>query len=274
MSRYVIGDVQGCFDELVLLLKQLDFDPANDHLWLVGDLVNRGPRSLEVLRWVMGQGAAVQTVLGNHDLHLLAVAAGVSKRKTGDTLDAILEHPQCAAFCDWLRYQPLMIDLGDGVVVHAGVWPGWNKEKALEAAAAVEAVLRGEQWRDFLTEMYGNQPTHWSEAKSKADRLRFTVNAFTRMRFVDQSLNLQLKYKGELDQAPAGLQPWFAVAGRKSVPRVLCGHWSALGLLQSESVWATDTGCIWGGQLTAINLDTGVVVQQPALQSYQSITQE
>ncbi|GGP21483.1 symmetrical bis(5'-nucleosyl)-tetraphosphatase [Silvimonas iriomotensis] len=274
MARYVIGDIQGCFEELTLLLDKLEFDASRDRLWLVGDLVNRGPQSLEVLRWIMGQGSAVQTVLGNHDLHLLAVAAGIAKRKAGDTLDAILDHPQCAAFCEWLRYQPLMLDLGDALLVHAGVWPGWNKEKALEAAAAVEATLRGEQWRAFLEDMYGSQPAHWSDAKNKTERLRFTVNACTRMRFVDKDLNLQLKYKGELDQAPAGLQPWFAAQGRKRTPRVLCGHWSALGLRMNDEVWATDTGCIWGGQLTAVNLDTAAVIQQPALRSYQEVAAE
>ncbi|GGP26899.1 symmetrical bis(5'-nucleosyl)-tetraphosphatase [Silvimonas amylolytica] len=274
MARYVIGDIQGCFEELTLLLDKLAFDAGRDRLWLVGDLVNRGPQSLDVLRWVMGQGGAVQTVLGNHDLHLLAVAAGIAKRKAGDTLDAILDHPQCAAFCEWLRYQPLMIDLGDALLVHAGVWPGWSKEKALEAAAAVEATLRGEQWKAFIEDMYGSQPAHWNDAKNKTERLRFTVNACTRMRFVDKDFNLQLKFKGELEQAPAGLQPWFSVQGRKRTQRVVCGHWSALGLRMNDEVWATDTGCIWGGQLTAVNLDTAEITQQPALRSYQDVAAE
>ena len=271
MARFVIGDVQGCFDELELLLGKLAFDPASDQIWFVGDLVNRGPRSLEVLRWVTTHPGAVRTVLGNHDLHLLAVAAGIAKRKPGDTLDAILAHPQCAAFCDWLRFQPLMIDLDTAVVVHAGIWPGWSKAKALEQAASVEAVLRGDDWRAFLEQMYGNQPAHWDEAKSRIDKLRFTVNACTRMRFVDAHFNLQLKFKGELANAPTGLYPWFEVPGRKGTSRALIGHWSALGLRLLDSVWATDTGCIWGGALTAVNIDTAEVFSQPALASYQQV---
>ncbi|KPC49233.1 symmetrical bis(5'-nucleosyl)-tetraphosphatase [Amantichitinum ursilacus] len=271
MARYVIGDVQGCFDELDLLLATLQFDPTRDRIYFVGDLVNRGPKSLEVLRWVTTHSDSVQTVLGNHDLHLLAVAAGISKRKPGDTLDAILAHPQCAAFCDWLRFQPLMIDLDIAVVVHAGIWPGWTKSRAMEQAAAVEAVLRGDDWKSFLEQMYGNQPAHWDEARSRIDKLRFTVNACTRMRFVDKDFNLQLKFKGEVETAPAGLYPWYEAPERKSAPKALIGHWSALGLKMLDNVWATDTGCIWGGQLTAINIDSGEVYQQPALRSYQAI---
>lgn len=273
MARFVIGDVQGCFDELELLLARLAFDPAKDRLLFVGDLVNRGPKSLEVLRWVTTHADCVRTVLGNHDLHLLAVAAGISKRKPGDTLDGILAHPQCAAFCDWLRFQPLIIDLDSALVVHAGIWPGWTKAKALEQAAAVEAVLRGADWQSFLEQMYGNHPAHWDEAKSRIDKLRFTVNACTRMRFVDQNFNLQLKFKGEVENAPAGLYPWFDAPGRKPVPRPLIGHWSALGLRLLDNVWATDTGCIWGGALTAVNIDTAEVFQQPALASYQEVAE-
>ncbi|WP_035061785.1 symmetrical bis(5'-nucleosyl)-tetraphosphatase [Andreprevotia chitinilytica] len=271
MARYAIGDIQGCYTELQLLLDRMQFDPQRDTLYLVGDLVNRGPDSLAVLRWVMRQGAAVQTVLGNHDLHLLAIAAGVSKAKLGDTMATVLQAPDLPEIVDWLRRQPLMLTLSDAIVVHAGIWPGWDARLAQSLADEVGSVLAGNQWRSFLAAMYGNQPLQWSDALQGDDRLRFVVNAATRMRFVDTAGALQLKYKGELDRAPAGLCPWFEWPQRVATPRVICGHWSALGLRVSETLWALDTGCIWGGALTGVDLDSGRLFQVPAQQVYQEL---
>ena len=271
MARYAIGDIQGCYVELMHLLDRMAFDPQRDTLYLVGDLVNRGPASLEVLRWVTQHPACVYTVLGNHDLHLLAAAAGLSKLKPGDTLQTVLDAPELPTFVDYLRRQPLMLTLPDALVVHAGLWPGWSAQQAQHLADEVSAVLAGPDWQQFLRAMYGNQPTQWRDDLSGADRWRFVVNAMTRMRFVDADGALQLKYKGELDRAPAGLLPWFEWPQRVTVPRVVCGHWSALGLRHNASLYALDTGCVWGGALTGVDLDAGTLFQVPAQQIYQAL---
>ncbi|WP_148714566.1 symmetrical bis(5'-nucleosyl)-tetraphosphatase [Chitinolyticbacter meiyuanensis] len=270
MARYAIGDIQGCWDELQALLFAIDFDPARDVVYPVGDLVNRGPGSLQVLRWAREQGDAVQVVLGNHDLHLLACFAGHGTLKGGDTIGDVLAAPDAEALADWLRRQPLLRVLDDTVIVHAGVWPRWSLKQAVAACAEVEAALAVPDWQAAFVEMYGNKPAHWKQAESRIERCRFTINACTRMRFVDEEGALQLKFKGEVADAPKGLTPWFD-APRKALPRVVCGHWSALGLMMRDEVWALDTGCIWGGLLTAVDLDTSRIIQVPAQKAYQAL---
>ncbi|TJZ73089.1 symmetrical bis(5'-nucleosyl)-tetraphosphatase [Chitiniphilus eburneus] len=273
MARYAIGDIQGCADELHDLLALIRFQPAEDSLYLVGDLVNRGPASLEVLRWAYRNQTSVFPVLGNHDLHLLACVAGYATPKNGDTISEILSADDCSQLCDWLRRQPLLRRLDDAVLVHAGIWPGWTLDQLADACGEVQAALAREEWRAALADMYGNKPAHWDQAASLAERWRFTINACTRMRFVDEHGALQLKFKGELDQAPAGLTPWFDSGLRKHTQRVICGHWSALGLLMRPDVWAIDTGCIWGGQLTAVCLDNGEITQVTARRPYQDVAE-
>lgn len=272
MARYVVGDIQGCFDELQLLLDRVGYSPRSDQLYLVGDLVNRGPKSLEVLRWVFREHDHVSTVLGNHDLHLLACSAGIAKPKRGDTLDAILHAPDMPQLMDWLRKQPLLIELEDAVIVHAGILPTWNLETAVRLSDEVSTVLGGEDYRWFLSHMYGNNPSAWSPDLQPLERMRLAVNAFTRMRMVDSTGALDLAFKGELEKAPASLCPWFDhPAHRLMECRIVCGHWSALGLLMREDVWSLDSGCIWGGRLSAVRLDDGEVFQVSALKAYQSV---
>lgn len=272
MASYVIGDVQGCFDELMLLLQRMDFQPGKDHLYFLGDLVNRGPASLRVLRWVMAEQQHVSVVLGNHDLHLLACSVGAARCKRDDTLDEILSAPDAPDLLNWLRQQPLLLALPQGLLVHAGILPAWDEATALRLAQEVSEVLSGPGHADFLAKMYGNQPVAWDVGLGAVERMRLAVNAFTRMRLVDASGALDLKFKGELEQAPASLPAWFdypqrALAGR----RIICGHWSALGLVQRDDLWALDTGCVWGGQLSGVRLEDGALFQVPALRSYQAI---
>jgi bis(5'-nucleosyl)-tetraphosphatase (symmetrical) len=264
MSTYAIGDIQGCFDELQQLLKKIHFDPARDRLWFTGDLVNRGPKSLETLRFVKGLGDSAITVLGNHDLHLLAVWQNRQKHfKSNDTLGPLLRADDVDELLNWLRQQPLMhYDAGlDYAMLHAGLPPQWERDQALALAAEVEVVLRGTRFHEFLAHMYGNKPTSWSESLRGWDRLRFIVNCFTRLRLCNADGKLDFKYKGELQSAPEGYHPWFELQQRKSRPqRLVFGHWSALGLYQQHNVHAIDTGCLWGGSLTALHLETGEAI--------------
>lgn len=263
MATYAIGDIQGCFDSLQQLLAKCAFDPARDRLWLVGDLVNRGPRSLETLRFVRSLGKAALTVLGNHDLYLLMVAEGGAKaRGKDDTLQPILDAPDCAELLDWLRQQPLCHVEDDYCMVHAGLLPQWSIKKARKLAREVEAALQGEQYREFIANMWGSQPDRWSDDLEGWPRLRAVVNAMTRMRFCSADGVMDFKVKGELARAPAGYMPWFEVPGRKSAKSVLVtGHWSALGFRLSDNMLALDSGCLWGGHLTAVRLDDRQVFQ-------------
>ncbi|MCX7205241.1 MAG: symmetrical bis(5'-nucleosyl)-tetraphosphatase [Proteobacteria bacterium] len=271
MPRYAIGDIQGCHAELMTLVDSMAFNPLNDQIFLVGDLVNRGPSSLATLRWA-AQTQGVSIVLGNHDLHLLAMFAGFSEAKLGDTLQEVLDAPDVDILMEWLRKQSLLIDLGDFVITHAGISPSWSLDMAKNAAIEVEAALGGGDWKGFLAVMYGNQPVQWTADMSEMDRLRFTVNCLTRMRFVTSEGALQLKYKGERDQAPVGVIPWFEAKDRLPLGRkVVCGHWSALGLMLRDDVWALDTGCVWGGALTGICLDSGRLYQVSAQSEYQAL---
>lgn len=268
MTTYAIGDIQGCYDELQRLLEKVRFDPAGDRLWLTGDLVNRGPRSLEVLRLVKGLGDRVVTVLGNHDLHLLALWQHRHHHfKSNDTLADIFTAADGEELLQWLRCQPLMhYDAGLGfAMVHAGLPPQWDLELALSCAAEVEAVLRGEKFSEFLGHMYGNKPTCWSPLLSGWDRLRFIVNCLTRLRFCTTEGELDFRRKESPDKQQEGeYWPWFRVPQRKSRDTpIVFGHWSTLGLYQSDNVHAIDTGCLWGGTLTALHLENGIVTSLP-----------
>jgi bis(5'-nucleosyl)-tetraphosphatase (symmetrical) len=259
MAVYAVGDIQGCDEEFGKLLEQLRFDPQRDRLWLTGDLVNRGPRSLDVLRRVKALGNAVATVLGNHDLHLLAAANDRAALRPDDTLDSVLSAPDCEELLDWLRHRPLLhSDEGLGwTMVHAGLAPQWNLATATACARELEATLRDEaSARALFAAMYGNRPDRWSDDLAGSERLRFITNCFTRLRFCHADGRLDLKYKGRLADAPADLVPWFRIPERRTAnSRILFGHWSALGLYAGDGVLGIDTGCVWGGSLCAVRLD-------------------
>ena len=267
MARIAIGDVQGCHDELRDLLRAVRFSADRDELWFVGDLVNRGPGSLGVLRFVRALGDNARVVLGNHDLHLLAVArsAGSRRLRKDDTLDEVLGAPDREALLDWLQSRPLAVhapargggraDPRDDLMVHAGLPPQWSVTDTLRIAAEVEAALRGDAPALFAA-MYGDRPDRWDDALAGHDRLRFAINALTRLRFVDREGRVELKLKGAPDAAPPGWLPWFDVPGRRSAgARIVMGHWSTLGLIERDDLLALDTGCVWGGALTAVSLD-------------------
>lgn len=265
MATYAIGDVQGCFEPFQRLLKAIDFAPGRDRLWLVGDLVNRGPQSLEILRWAKAHQDHVTTVLGNHDLHLLAVAAGVRESKRGDTLEHVLQAPDCTSLLDWLAARPLLVREGDSVLVHAGVHPTWTAEQAVVLAAEVSARLQ-EQRHATLEKLYAAKPEPlWRDDFSKTERLRAVVAVLTRMRMLRPDGSLDLQYSGPPNQAPAGLVPWFDVAARPThALKIVFGHWAALGLKMTPSLLAVDTGCVWGEKLTAVRFGDDAVFQVAA----------
>lgn len=270
MAIYAIGDLQGCYQTLQALLKKISFNAAEDKLWFVGDLVNRGADSLSCLRFIQGLGAAAITVLGNHDLHLLALAAGIAKKKRGDTLDAVLEAPDSVSLLHWLRHRPLLHTQRVGarayVMVHAGIWPTWALSDAQAYAHEVEAALQSTTYAHYLTAMYGSEPSTWNAMLKGDDRLRIITNTFTRMRVLqshDGNLILDTKFKGALNQIPLQSQPWFtAPSKRDSALTVVAGHWSALGLHQAPGFVGLDTGCLWGRELTAYRLEDGMIFQQ------------
>lgn len=258
MSTWAIGDVQGCFEPLMALLEKIHFDPSRDGLWFTGDLVNRGPESLATLRYVKSLGQAAKTVLGNHDLHLLAIANGHQALRASDSIKDILEAPDREELLAWLRNRPLAIHDADidCLLVHAGVAKDWSLADTLARADEVEAVLRADDHDTLLAGMYGNQPDQWSDRLQGLDRLRFIINAFTRMRYVDAAGRLDLSEKGAPGTQPPGLMPWFAVPGRKTEnQRIVFGHWSTLGDSGHPRSIGIDRGCLWGGQLTALRLD-------------------
>lgn len=264
MATYAIGDIQGCFGALQRLLARTAFDPARDRLWVVGDLVNRGPESLKVLRLLRELGPAATVVLGNHDLYLLMVAAGYHRRDNDDTLYQVLEAPDRQVLLAWLAVQPLVHVEGDYVLVHAGLLPQWTVTRAKALSDEVGAALGGPEAQKFLLELAGNRPERWSEDLRGADRLRTIVNACTRMRFCSADGRMALRAKGPPDQAPTGTMPWFAVPDRYSrTHTIICGHWSALGYYRAPGVIALDSGCVWGGKLTALRLEDGEVFQVP-----------
>ena len=259
MAVYAIGDVQGCFDELQALLHKLDFDPGADRLWFAGDLVNRGPKSLETLRFIRDLGEAAVSVLGNHDLHLLAAAHGHPIDHDDHTLDAVLGAPDRNELIDWLSRQPLLHhdeQLGF-TMLHAGLPPQWDLDLARRCAREVEAVLQGGNRTGFIAHMYGNKPKRWSEDLAGWDRLRFIVNCLTRMRFCDRKGKLEFKCKGAPGQQREGYYPWFELPSRASKGlNIVFGHWSTLGAVDVPGIYPTDTACLWGGKLTALRIDS------------------
>lgn len=273
MAVYAIGDLQGCLEPLQRLLERIDFDPATDRLWFVGDLVNRGPQSLEALRFVRSLGDAAVTVLGNHDLHLLACAFTDRKPKKKDTLTAILEAPDRDPLLDWLRTRPLLHrdQMLGWNLVHAGIPPDWDLETAALCARAAESVLAGEGVATFLAQMYGDRPKRWSPELGGIERLRYTINGLTRMRYCrsDGAMDLEAKVAPER-AAAAGLIPWFNFPRRRSEgERIVFGHWSTLGSARARNhCWGIDQGCLWGGCLTALQLDGPAprVIQHPCRQ--------
>ncbi|HWA13161.1 MAG TPA: symmetrical bis(5'-nucleosyl)-tetraphosphatase [Burkholderiales bacterium] len=262
MSTYAIGDLQGCFDALEELLDECRFDCRRDRLWFVGDLVNRGPQSLEILRFVKSLGKAAVSVLGNHDLHMLMVAEGRVKPHRQDTLQAVLEAPDREELLAWVRHLPLVHVEGEYVMVHAGLLPSWDAAQAARLAREVEAALRGPAWPELMMHMYGNQPDHWEESLAGYDRLRVIINAMTRLRICTVEGRMEFAHKGRLEDIPKGYMPWFAVPGRASASStVICGHWSALGLLAEKNLLALDSGCLWGRRLSAVRLEDRRVFQ-------------
>ncbi|MFU8787412.1 MAG: symmetrical bis(5'-nucleosyl)-tetraphosphatase [Methylobacter sp.] len=255
MSIYAIGDIQGCFDELLRLLDTIAFNEQSDQLWFAGDLVNRGPKSLETLRFVKSLGDAAVTVLGNHDLHLLAASCAPKIARKKDSLLPILEAPDSDELIHWLRHRPLFHFNDDFCLLHAGLPPQWDFKRTQKMAALAEQALRSADYQAFLKQMYGNKPNIWSSDLKGFGRLRFIVNCFTRMRYCDAEGRLDFIHSGPLGSQPKSLLPWFDVPKRKSADmRIIFGHWSALGYHEGPNCYAIDTGCLWGGQLTALKL--------------------
>ncbi len=259
MSIYAIGDIQGCFDELLRLLDTLSFNEHTDQLWFAGDLVNRGPKSLETLRFVKSLGDAAITVLGNHDLHLLAASCAPKIAHKKDSLLQILEAPDRDELIDWLRHRPLFHFNDEFCLVHAGLPPQWDFKKTQKMAMLAEQALRDSNYQAFLSQMYGNKPNIWSPNLKGVERLRFIVNCFTRMRYCDVDGRLDFLHSGSPGSQPKNLVPWFNAPKRKNADmRIIFGHWSALGYYEGPNCYAIDTGCLWGGQLTALKLEEPV----------------
>ena len=255
---YLIGDLQGCCDAFERLLATLDFSPSRDRLYVLGDLVNRGPCSLRTLERLAGFGASATCLLGNHDLHLLAVAHGVRRAHRSDTLDEILASPRRAHWLDWLRQCRLAVHEHGWLMVHAGVAPSWTAAQTLALATEVEAMLRSPDLPAFLQVMYGNEPARWDDALVGTDRWRFVVNVLTRIRFCQADGTLDFQLKESAEAAPPHLMPWFDVPGRATGDTPIAfGHWSTLGRLERADVLPLDTGCVWGGRLTAARIDGG-----------------
>jgi bis(5'-nucleosyl)-tetraphosphatase (symmetrical) len=255
---YLVGDLQGCCDAFERLLAEIGFSPSRDHLVVLGDLVNRGPDSLGTLKRLRSFGDAADCLLGNHDLHLLAVAHGVRKPRKDDTLDQILGSKKRDEWLDWLRRRRMAHRLHGWLLVHAGVVPQWDAARTLELAAEIEALLRGPGLPELLQQMYGNEPERWSESLQGAERWRFVINVLTRIRFCTPEGRLDLKVKESAAAAPPGYKPWFDVPGRRSAGTpVAFGHWSTLGRIDRPDLLALDTGCVWGGSLSAVRIDGG-----------------
>lgn len=258
MATYAIGDIQGCFDQLQALLDKIEFRRERDRLWFAGDLVNRGPKSLETLRFIRDLGDAAVAVLGNHDLHLLAVAGGHVQPRRRDHLDDVLQAPDREALLEWLRHCPLLHhDAGSGyTLVHAGLPPQWDLQQAQACAQEVETTLHGTDCQAFFAHMYGNEPDQWSESLRGWERLRFITNCLTRLRYCDLDGRLHLGASGPPGSQPPGYLPWFEVPGRASASmHIVFGHWSTLGPRNDPGIYPLDTGCVWGAQLTALRLE-------------------
>ncbi|WP_413458811.1 symmetrical bis(5'-nucleosyl)-tetraphosphatase [Herbaspirillum huttiense] len=259
---FVVGDLQGCAEPYNRLERMLESADSSAQIIFAGDLINRGPQSLQTLRTVMQMGERAQSVLGNHDLHLLAVACGIRPAHRDDTLDEILNAPDREELIDWLRHRPLAIHEQGHLIVHAGVLPQWDLQQALALASEVETMLRSDQWMDFLRHMYGNQPDRWSDDLAGHERLRCIINAFTRLRFCQADGTMDFAVKEGAAAAPEGLMPWFEVPGRRTEDvTVVFGHWSTLGLVMRPNLIALDTGCVWGGKLSAVRLEDRALFQ-------------
>ena len=257
MANYLIGDVQGCDEALARLLQHIGFSASRDTLYLLGDLVNRGPDSVGVLRRLTALQGSACCVLGNHDLHALAVACGLRQSSRLDTLQALLQAPDREPLLTWLRQQDLALHAHGVLMVHAGVLPQWTVADTLARAAELQAVLRGLDWNDFLAQMYGNEPARWNDGLQGLPRLRVIVNALTRLRFCSADGTMEFDTKEGASGAPAGFMPWFDVPGRRTADGVVAfGHWSTLGWLDRPDVLALDSGCVWGGCLTALRLSS------------------
>ena len=256
MSIYAVGDVQGCHDELLILLDRIKFDPGQDRVWFVGDLVNRGPKSLATLRTIRSLGDAAVIVLGNHDLHLLAVASGISRTRHRDTFADVLTAPDRDELLDWLRHRPLIHTNGEFYLIHAGLPPQWNMDQAQNLAREAEEALQLNEGREFLDNMYGDEPKCWDNSLSGWERLRFITNCFTRLRYCRSDGRIDLKQKGPPGTQPKDLSPWFKIPDRRSLgAKILFGHWSTLKFHAHQGTWCLDTGCLWGGELTALRLN-------------------
>ena len=256
MALYLIGDVQGCDEALGRLLTHIAFSPSRDTLYMLGDLVNRGPDNVGVLRRLMALGSSAQCLLGNHDLHLLAVSRGVRQLSKQDTIQDVLTAPDSAELLHWLRQQHMAMRVGQVLMVHAGVLPQWTAEQTMSLAGEVEAVLRSDDWVQFMPQMYGGLPNVWRDDLEGADRLRVIVNALTRLRFCDAQGAMDFSVKEGADNPPAGLMPWFNVPGRLTADaRVAIGHWSTVQIPNRPDVVCLDDGCVWGGCLSAVRLE-------------------
>jgi bis(5'-nucleosyl)-tetraphosphatase (symmetrical) len=266
MATYAIGDLQGCVEELRRLLAAFEFDASRDRLWFVGDLVNRGPSSLETLRLVRSLGDVAVCVLGNHDFHLLCRAEGFARRHADDTLDPVLGAPDAAELLDWLRHRPMLHEERGFAMVHAGLLPQWSLARARALAHEVETALRGPHYREFLRHLYGARPNRWREDLAGWDRLRVIVNAMARLRFCTEDGEMLLEVKRE--DAPPGARRWFELRPADEPP-IVFGHWSTLGLVMTDKVLALDTGCVWGGRLSAVRLEDRALYQVPC-PGYQS----
>ncbi len=259
MSTYAIGDVQGCYDDLMQLLEKLDYSVADDTLWFVGDLVNRGSQSLRTLEFIHSLGDRAVCVLGNHDLHLLAAASGARSPHKFDTFNDVLESGRRDELLHWLRQLPLIHHNAalDCVMVHAGIYPGWSLQQAKDRAGEVHSVLRGVGYTDYFATMYGDQPDRWAADLEGDDRLRFIVNSFTRMRFCSVNGRLDFRETGPVGSQPDHLNAWFASPNQlPDSLNVIFGHWAALGPIDAPGFSSLDTGCVWGNALTALNLET------------------
>ncbi len=257
MALYLIGDVQGCDESLGRLLTHIDFSPSRDTIYLLGDLVNRGPNNVAVLRRLMQLGTSAQCLLGNHDLHLLAVSQQVRKPNPQDTIQDVLQAPDSHDLLHWLRHQHMALQVGHVLMVHAGVLPSWTTEQTLSLANEVETVLRSEDFASFMPHMYGGLPNQWHDSLTGADRLRVIVNALTRLRFCSADGAMDFSIKEDADKAPEGLMPWFDAPQRKTQNDVVAfGHWSTLQNLHRADVVCLDDGCLWGGCLSAMRFTT------------------
>ena len=257
MATYAIGDIQGCFKQLKSLLKKIDFNADKDRLWFAGDIINRGPDSLKTIRFIKSLEDNAITVLGNHDLHLLAIAHGHKKQNKKDTIKDILKASDSEQLLEWLIRRPLMHyqEKHNVCMVHAGIHPAWSREQALTCASEVESVLRGPKAHEFFRHMYGNKPDKWSDNLSGWDRLRFITNCFTRMRYIKDNARLCLQEKGAPGKQPAGIHPWFTFKGKSNDMNIIFGHWSTLKDPKLEHLYPIDTGCLWGGKLTALKVN-------------------